>query len=142
MTIEEKIENALFTRTLSLSIEASPPIAWPNFKFPADGEEKPATYIEARLLPNNNTRIVMKGSGPHLRQGILQFTVRTPLNVGATPATTMAGEIAEHFPADLDLFEDGIRVRIQQAPDMTQAEPTDDEVSWAVRVDIRYETFC
>lgn len=141
MTIEEKIEAALFGHARVMSVTGSPPLAWPNVTFPEDGATKPSTYIEVKLLPNNNTRVVSKGSGPHFRQGILQFVVRTPLRVGPTVATTIAGEIAEHFPADLDLFEDGMRLRIQQAPDVDQAEVSADEVSWAARVAVRYETF-
>lgn len=141
MTIEEKIAAALFAHLLTISLDGSPPFAWPNVQFPADGSAKPATYIEVKIFPNNNTRVVVKGSGPHLRQGILQLTVRTPLRVGPTAATAMAGEIAEHFPADLDLFDDGMRLRIQQAPDVDQSEVSVDEVSWAVRVAVRYETF-
>lgn len=137
MTIEEKIEAALFTQCLALEA----PVAWPNVPFPGPGEEKPETYIEARIFPNDNTRLFLKGSGPHLRQGILQLTVRTPLNGGGTPVTQLAGEVAENFPADLLLEEDGITVRIQAAPDVGAADKTEDGVSWAAAVSVRYETF-
>lgn len=138
-TIEQSIETALLTHAAALDLTGDPPIAYPNITFPAPGEEKPATYIEVRHFPNRNTRRFLKGSDPHIRQGILQFTIFTPLNVGPTPATALAGEIAEHFPADLALFEDDIKLRIQQAPDIIPAEKTDDGVSWSARCDVRYE---
>ena len=54
-----------------------------------------------------------------------------------TPATSLAGQIAEHFPADLALFEEGVKVRIQAAPDVLSPDKTD--VSWDVPVSVRYE---
>lgn len=140
-TVPENIETALFTHTLALSVTGDPPLAWPNIPFPDEGDEKPDTFIEVRHFPNTNTRLLFKGADPHMRQGILQLTIFTPLNEGYATATTLAGEIAEHFPADLNLFEDNVRVRIQQAPDVIGAEVTEDRVSWSSRVDVRYECF-
>lgn len=140
-TVPEQIETALFARTLAMTLTGDPPLAWPNIPFPDEGEEKPATFIEVRHFPNNNTRMLMKGADPHKRQGILQFTVFTPLNDGYSAATQIAGEVAAYFYADLDLFEDDVRVRITSAPDIIGAEKTDDGVSWSSRVDVRYECF-
>ncbi len=137
MTIEEKIEAALFARVIALAFDPAVPIAWPNVPFPADGEPKPTTYIEVIHFRNANTRLFLKGSSPHLRQGILQLTVITPLHGGPSPATKLAGEIAAQFPADLPLFNDDVKVRIQQAPDVMTADKT--EVSWNVPVSVRYE---
>jgi len=141
MTIQEQIEAALFAHLVTFTPTIDAPIAWPNVTFPEDGDAKPETYIEARHMPNRNTRLYMAGADPHLRQGILQLTIFTPLHEGATPATQLAGEIAEHFPADLALYEDDIRLRIQKAPDIMPAERTDDGVSWSARIDCYYETY-
>lgn len=141
MTIPEQIEAALVTHMVTFNPSIDAPVVYPNMEFPEPGEEKPATYIEARHFPNRNTRLYLKGSAPHLRQGILQLTIFTPLHEGATPATTLAGEIAEHFPADLALYEDDIRLRIQKVPDIMPAERTDDGVSWSARVDCYYEVY-
>jgi hypothetical protein len=135
MTIEERIEAALFAHTLTLALDGAPPIAWPNATFnPPAG-----AYIRVDHFPNANSRLLVKGSAPHLRQGILQLTVVAPLNVGPTLATGLAGAIAEHFPADLALFEEGTKVRIQAAPDVMDADKTD--VSNDVPVSVRYECF-
>jgi len=140
MTIEEKIEEALYVHVAALAaLDGMPSIAWPNDAFPVPPETKPGTYIELRLMPNDNTRLFLNGGAPHMRQGILQLTVFTPLLVGSAPATALAGEIAEFFPADLDLFNDGVRVRIQQAPDVLPGDK--DDVSWMVPISIRYEAF-
>lgn len=140
-TIPEQIEAALFAHTLTLDATGDPPLVWPNTEFPEPGNEKPLTYVEVAHFPNTNTRLLLDGAGPHLRQGILQLTIYTPLLGGAAPATQLAGEIAEHFPADLALFEDDIKVRIQRTPDVIPAAKTDDGVSWATRCDVRYEAF-
>lgn len=141
MTIEETIQRILFDYVKAISVTGSPPLAWPNVEFPAAGEEKPVTYIEVKLFPNSLTRLFVKGTDPHLRPGILQLTIRSALYVGPDPVTKLAGEVAEYFPADLMLFQDGVGVRIQQAPDVGEADKTDDEVSWRAIVSVRYEVF-
>lgn len=140
-TVPEKIETALFARALELNITGDPPLAWPNIPFPDEDEAKPTTFIEVRHFPNSNTRLLMNGNLPHMRQGILQLTIFTPRNDGYALATQLAGEVAAHFPADLDMFEDDVRVRVQQTPDVIPAEVTDDQVSWSTRVDVRYDCF-
>lgn len=139
MTIEENIEAALFARVATLA--GSPPIAYPNRAFPTPGSTKPATYIEVRNLRNVNDRRFVKGTDPHFRQGILQLDVLTPLNAGSDPSNALAGAVAAHFPADTDLYSEGIRVRIQAAPDLSSSHKTDDGVSWSTSVSVRYEAF-
>lgn len=135
MSIEQSIEAALFGHVRDLDLDDAP-IAWPNVPFTPTS---PASiYVRVQHLRNVNTRFFAKGSDPHLRQGILQLTVVAPLNVGPQVATTLAADIAEQFPADLALYEDGVKVRIQQAPDVITPEKTD--VSWDVRIDVRYES--
>lgn len=135
MTIEEKIESALFGRVRTMALAGAPPIAWPNLAF-----DPPASaYIRVSLLPNRNTRLFLKGADPHFRQGILQLVVAAPLNGGSTFATALAGAIAEHFPADLALYESNVKVVIQAAPDVGEALKED--VAWTVMVSVRYETF-
>ncbi|KAF0102235.1 MAG: hypothetical protein FD144_2670 [Rhodospirillaceae bacterium] len=134
-TVEENIEAALFTRVTSLSLTPARQVAYPNVPFspPAAG------YLEVLHFPNRPQRVFLRGSDPHFRQGILQLTVVSPLNEGATPATKAAGEIAAHFPADLALYSEGVKVKVQAAPRTWPAEKTD--TSWTVRVDVAYECF-
>lgn len=143
-TIEESIEAALFAHVRDLVFDPPLPIAWPNIDFPGKNGSgvqlpTPPTYLRVQHLPNNNGRLFMKGSNPHLRQGILQLTVVSKLNTGGPLATVLAGDIAEQTPADLKLFKDGIKVRIQTAPSVMSGIKTD--VSWDLPVSIRYEAF-
>ena len=133
MTIETAIEAALFGRVLALDLVGDPPLAWPNKSFkPPSG-----AYVRVDHLPNSNTRLFLDPGSSHLRQGILQLTVVTPLHGGPSPSTAMAGAIAEYFPADLALFKDGAKVRVQKAPELMVPEKTDS--SWVVRVDVYYD---
>ncbi len=136
-TIEERIERALLKSVAALQIEGEPPVAWPNVPFtPASPL---STYLRVQHLRNTNTRLFAKGTDPHLRQGILQLTVVAPLAAGPSYATGLAASIADQYAADLTLHEDGIKVRVQSAPDVATSDKTD--VSHDVRVDVRYEAF-
>jgi len=136
-TIDEAIKAALTAQIEALELTDDPPIAWPNEHFEAPNP--PAPYIDVDFIPNRNTRLVL-GSAPHLRQGILQLTVKVPINTGTETADELAGSIAEQFPADLTLFEDDIKVRIQQAPDVLPGSKSANSVWWETVVSIRYES--
>lgn len=134
MTIEEKIQRALSGRVASLALSPALPVAWENNIVTVS-----PPYLRVDLFRNRNERIVIKGSGPHRRLGILQITVVTARNVGPDPAVAIAGLVAEHFPADLVIPHDGISVRITSAPDVLSAEKED--ATWDVPVSIEYECF-
>lgn len=134
LTIEERIEWALFTYTASIALDGDPPIAWPNISFDPAG-----LHVRVEHLPNRNERIFVRGSDPHFRQGLLVATVASPLNKGASSTTALAGEIAQNFPADLDLYLYGLRIKVQAAPDVSPSHATD--AYWEAAVSIRYETF-
>ena len=133
LTIEERIEATLFGYAAVITTEADPPKVWPNSIYtPTD------LYLRIDHLPNRNERLYMLGTDPHLRQGILQITVVSPLNVGPSVATRVAGQVAENFPADLALYGYGLKLTIQEAPSVGQAFPND--ATWVVPISIRYQT--
>lgn len=135
-TIVESIEAALFAAVRDLDTFADAAKAWPNVNFtPANN----ATYLRVDHLPNQTERLFLAGSDPHLRRGILQLTVVSPLNAGAQPATALAGAVAAEFPADRVLYSDDAKVRIERAPDVAPAFR--DDHSWRVPVSVRYECF-
>lgn len=132
MTIEERIEATLFAQAAAMALTDSPPIAWPNVSFSPAG-----LHLRVAHLPNRNERIFAKGAAPHFRQGFLQVTIVSPLNEGPASTTVLAGEVAQHFPADLSLYSYGIRVRVQSAPEVSSARAED--AYWEAAVLIRYE---
>lgn len=113
------------------------PVAWPNRPFTRPDPSIP--YVRVDHLRNRNIRFLVKGSSPHLRQGILQATVVAPLLKGPSQAVALADTIAAHFPADLDLYRNGVRVRVQAAPDI--GTPTKQDASWDVICGVRYEAY-
>lgn len=136
MTPEENIEAALFGRVVTLETTPALPVVWPNVAFtPPAG-----SYLRFEHLPNRNERPFLGAADPSFRRGILQLTVVTPLNQGPTVfATRLAGKVAQHFPAGLALYSEGIKVRITRAPDVTSAMKTDR--SWDVPISVYYECF-
>lgn len=136
MTREENVEAALMTRAESLPFPAAK-IAWPNKKFtpPSDG----SAYLEVTHFPNRSSRMALKGSAKEYMRGFLQILIRAPRNEGGDKATKIAGDVAAHFPSDLSLWSEGVRVRISKKPDVMSASPT--ETSWNVPVTVYYEAF-
>jgi len=134
LTIEERIEKTLFAYADVIATEADPPKVFPNDNFTPT-----ALYLRIEQAPNHNERLFMRGIDPHFRQGILLIAVVSPLNVSSSPATKIAGQVAENFPADLALYNYGIKLRIQEAPYVGRAFP--DVAAWIVPVSIRYQVF-
>ncbi|WP_024586007.1 DUF4128 domain-containing protein [Aliihoeflea sp. 2WW] len=132
-SIEESIETALFTRANGLAALTGLAISWPNVSFTAPLSGR---YLRVSHLPNQTQRLFIN-SAAHRRPGILQISVVVPLNVGASAATRMAGQVAEHFPMDLRMTPGGVSVRVTKAPDIAPALKED--AAWIVPVSVSYE---
>jgi hypothetical protein len=148
-TTETSIWLALKARVQSLPAPVNFPaqtgrVDWPGVPFTkphANGQAAP--YLECRLLPNTAQRVFIGSSDPHRRMGILQLTYMHPIVLAnATNVDWQAqfsqigGAIAEHFPADLRMTFEDVTVRVEKAPDVSQAFV--DEAWWRVPVSIRY----
>lgn len=136
-TIEEQIEGVLIARMQTLSLSPALPVEWPN----RDGAPPAAgtAHLRVRHIRNDNTRLFLRGNAVHLRQGILQVDVMTPRGGGTAAANAIAGAVAQHFPADLDLYGETVRVKIEAAPTVHSAIPAD--AWWQTPVSIRYRAF-
>ncbi len=132
---ESTIEGALFSRVAALLLSPALPVAWPNVSFakPAGG------YLRVTHIPNTSRRLFLASNAPHQRLGLVQVDVFVPKNQGASGATEIAGQVAQHFPADLPMRADGLTVRVTKAPDIGPALA--DDTHWQVPVTIRYEAF-
>ncbi|GHC79383.1 phage tail terminator-like protein [Limoniibacter endophyticus] len=142
-SIAEDIDTALFARAAGLAQVTGLTIAWPNVAFPgkdATGKEfpKPPSYLRINHLPNVSQRLFINNP-THRRPGILQITIATPLNGGASAATRLAGKVAEHFPMDFRMTAGGRIVRVTKEPDIATA--IRDDPSWLVPVSVSYEAF-
>lgn len=133
MTIPAQIEAALFDRVASLVLSPALPVAWPNMSF----APVLTGYLAVTHLPTINRRRLIGSGEPHQRLGLLQVSVFAQINKGSSAATEIAGKIAEHFPADLSMINDGLAVRVTQTADVMQALRNDP--FWHVPVRISYE---
>ncbi len=115
-TVEGAIEQVLSVRLASLELSPVHPIAVPNVNFTKPNDNR---YLEAKFVPNGANRVFIGSDEPHQRIGFLQINVRDKLNTGSR-VTDIAGQVAAHFPADLQLHHAlGLTVRITAAPDVS-----------------------
>lgn len=140
MGVDKDIENALRRHVAAMLplLSGTPGIAWPNDPFTKPNP--PAPWLDIDVFANTNTRRAIKGDNAHIRQGIVQITVSVPKNTQTEVVRDLADEIAEFFPADLQLFENGVKVRIQRAPDVMSGAESSDGVWWEKPVSIPYES--
>lgn len=132
-SIPEDIETALFTRAAGLAALTGLPVAWPNVSFSAPPSGR---YLRVSLLPNVTQRLFIN-SAAHRRPGILQISVVVPLNVGASAATRIAGQVAAHFPMDLRMTSGGVSVRVTKCADIAPAIKED--AAWIVPVSVSFQ---
>lgn len=147
-TVETAIWQALRARVATLTGFAANQINWPLMPFekPSAGG-RPLPYLECRHMPNAIVRRFIGPSDPQERPGILQLTLCWPASdVGTGSGQThsdvliqRAGEIAAHWPTDLPLDFQGVRVRVERAPDV--AQPYRDDAYWRVPVSVRYTCY-
>lgn len=141
-TIETKISQALQVRVASLGLPYA--IRWTDdapSAPPASGAA-PEPYIEAHHEPNRNVRHFVGSTDPHERPGLLLLTLCWPLSrvgIGSGKAhrdaiREIAGQIAEHFPADLAMDFQGIRVRVTKTSDVLGGYRDDTLLRTQVRV--------
>ena len=135
MTVQTSIEAALFARAAGLVLSPALPVSWPNIAF----TPVLTGYLSITHLPNVSRRLFLGSGDPHQRLGLLQVSVFTKLNAGASAATEIAGKVAEWFPTDHEMTSGGITVHVTKAPDVIQALRQDP--FWHVPVRISYESF-
>lgn len=141
-TIETKIAQAIQARVAALPL--SYPVLWTDdapASPPGTGGQQ-APYIEAHHEPNRTVRHFIGSTDPHERPGLLLLTLCWPIaklgtGSGKTHRDTIretAGQIAAHFPTDLALDFQGVRVRVTKAPDVLGAYLDDAYQRTQVRV--------
>lgn len=145
-TIETSIWQALRARVQTLPGGLA--INWPMEPFtPPTASGKPLPYIECRNMPNAVNRLFIGSNEPHERPGILQLTLCWPVSeVGTGSGKThpdvlvqRSGEIAAHFPTDHAMEFQGVRVRVERAPDVSQ--PYRDDAYWRCPTSVRWRCY-
>lgn len=142
-TIETKIAQAIQARVASLP--GSFPVLWTDDApvEPPKDAKGPLPYIEAHFEPNRTVRRFIGSNDPHERPGLLLLTLCWPIaKVGTGSGKTHkdairqhAGEIAAHFPADLAMDFQGVRVRVAAAPSVLGAYRDDHYLRTQARIE-------
>lgn len=134
-TKEGKIADALLRKLAALTFSPAIPVSWPNVPFAPTG----STYLEAALIPNENTRVCIGHDDPVQRQGLLQVTVVAPNAGGVIAPMDIAGAVVAHFASGTRIDAGtGIDLEISEQPSVTQFR---DESALRVPVTIPYRAF-
>lgn len=134
-TVETAIWLALKDRVESLALSPAHSIAWPNEAFtpPSGG------YLKVEHIPNRTLRVFIPSDAPHHYRGILQIGVMEKLNQDLAVALEVAGDVADHFPADLRLTAYGVTVRVAGHPSIGPALPQSTHLM--IPVSVEYEAY-
>ena len=132
-TTEEAIKRALLERveTLALGIDT----VWPNKSY-APAAQK---YLRVQFVPNITERPFMGSADSHQFMGILLLSVFWPLNAGTNDLDALVGKVVEHFPADLNLYSDGVRVMVTKRP--TVRPMLTESTCVHVPIEVSYQSF-
>lgn len=135
-TTEGKIADALLRKLAALTFSPAIRVAYPNIPFTPNGTE---AYLEAALIPNENTRVCIGHDDPVQRQGLLQVTVVAPSAGGVIAPMDIAGAVVAHFASGTRIDAGtGIDLEISEQPSVTQFR---DESALRVPVTIPYRAF-
>ena len=135
-TVETAIWLALRGRVESLVLSPVYPVAWPNESYqPAAG----VPYLKVEHIPNRTLRAFIGSDDPHHYRGILQIGLMTKLNRDLAVGLEVAGDVADHFPADLKLTAHGVIVRITAHPGVGLPQPQATHLM--IPVSVEYETW-
>lgn len=113
-TIQTKIRKAIEGRVSSLPMAATYPIRWTDG--PTFEPEPTDRYLRCTWTPNATQRELIGSKTPHRRPGVLQIDVFLPRHLDSARAVEIAGQVAEHFPADLRMAFHGAKVSVTKAP--------------------------
>ena len=110
------------------------PIYWENQDIPL---KTARPYLVTQVVRVSRRELSLAGSGGLIARGFMQVTVIADLDKWATPAMTIADNIAAHFRKGTKLTENGGIVTILDAPDILPA--LRDGSDWSVNVQCDYE---
>jgi len=129
---ENDISKALGNHLQAMS--GIPPIYWENQDIPL---KTARPYLVTQVVRVSRRELSLAGSGGLIARGFMQVTVIADLDKWATPAMTIADNIAAHFRKGTKLTENGGIVTILDAPDILPA--LRDGSDWRVNVQCDYE---
>lgn len=119
-SIETRIIEAIRARVASLPMAPAYEIVWTDGPLPADQESYTPSptkkYLRCTWTPNQTQRQFIGSKEPHRRPGALQIDVMGTKVQGSGVAREVAGQVAQHFEADLQMAFQDLIVRVTKAP--------------------------
>ncbi len=116
-TIETSIREAIEARVATLPMAGSYPVVWSDG--PSYDPSASTPYIRASFFPNTTRRMFIGSGDPHQRLSLMQLDFMAPKSWTGKQATQVAGQIAEHFAADLRMTFGDVTCRVTAAPHVT-----------------------
>lgn len=133
-TVEACIHGALMARVESLTLTPVVPVIYPG----PEAVRPAGEHIEAHHLPNQNIRRALSSSAPMIRLGYLQLTLCSVLGLFERDYRERAGQIAEHFPLDLPMTQEGVTMKVTRV----DVQPgRKDETHYRTSVRVYYQGF-
>lgn len=119
-SIETKIAEAIRARVASLPMASTYQIVWTDGPLPSGQTSYTPTptqrYLRCTWTPNQTQRQFIGSNDPHRRPGVLQIDVMGLKTQASAVAREVAGQVAQHFPADMKLSFGGVKVRVMHDP--------------------------
>lgn len=135
--VESQILEALILRLKALTLSPALPLALPDVTFPAAGQVKPDTYLDAKPMRAGARGIGISAWDEY--PGIFQVDVVTKKGQGAIKSTQIADAIAAHFAKGSTLTNGSVTVGIYDQPVI--ASSIDDDPYTRIPVSVRYRCF-
>ena len=141
--VEVAIESALLNRLNALVFAPVIPVAQPNVTLnPAPVAGPGVRYLEATFLPAKSFAMGIAYNAHNQYYGILQVSVRGPLNEGDLVPRRIAAAVAGTngwFKRGTQVTKDGFTATIYDVPDVPQGRI--DDPWWMIPVSIPYRCF-
>lgn len=138
-TVETKIWLALRARVETISLGMPYTVVWPG----RNTDVPQGIGLEVTHLVNRPLRRALKGTNPHVREGILQIGVLVATGeTNPSYPQEIAGDVADHFPVDVPLRYDDIAVQVYEAPEVGGGFFDEQRQRFVTPVSIRWRTFC
>lgn len=137
--VEVAIESALLNRLNALVFSPVIPVAQPNVTLTPPAPGPGVRYLEATFLPATSFAMGISYDAHNQHYGLLQVSVRGPLNEGDLAPRRIAATIAGWFKRGTQCTKDGFVTTIYDVPRVPQG--VKDDPWWHIPVSIPYRCF-
>lgn len=130
---DARIADALLWHLSQIDLTPARPLAWPGKSFsPVVG----TPYLFATYMPNATTSTGLAFNAPRDFRGLFQVSVFWPAGRGIVYPLELAGSVAAHFKMGTRIMRSGLKVELNQPPEVA---PPIEQPDWLqVPVTVRW----